>query len=138
VKTRLTEARWLLSHAAVVGMLAFCGALSHAASPAKHDPVAATRAMRALLAVANAEIPKKSSCYAFYGQRGTFTVKDVLAPQLANLTDGKNAIAAGCARKQCRVEISHEHGESVAMAILQFTVHKEKAVVSSLVCDITP
>jgi hypothetical protein len=120
-------------------VLCFCIAISHAAErPAKQDTVAAARALRALLASANAEIPKKSSCYAFYGQRGMFTVKDVLAPQLANLTDGKNVIEAGCDRNQCRVEISHEQGESVSLAKLQFTVRNERAVVASLACDITP
>jgi hypothetical protein len=117
-----------------------CCALSCAASlPVQaSDPVAATRAIRALLAVANAEIPKNSSCHAFSGQRGPFTVKDMLATELANLTDGKNTIVAGCVQNKCEVEIAHEHGESVARAVLRFTVRNDKAVVSTLLCAITP
>jgi hypothetical protein len=106
---------------------------------AANDSVGATKALRALLELSNQPIPKKSSCYGAYVQRGTPTVKDFLAVQLENLSVGKNAIQGECTNLRCSVRITHDGGsEDVSSAEIRFSLNKGRAVISTLACAITP
>jgi hypothetical protein len=127
--------RVLLASCWVVAVSTLC--VAHAS--ANETTPGATKALRALLELSNQPIPKKSSCYGAYVLRGAPTVKDLLAVQLENLSEGTNAIQGDCARSLCSVSITHDGGsEDVASATISFRLNKGKAVLSTLTCVITP
>jgi len=99
----------------------------------------ANTALRLLLAISQQAIPKSSSCFGGYGQRGSPTVKDLLAVQFGNLSAGNNAIRTACANRHCSIRISHDGGsEDVSSAEIRFTVTAGRANISSLQCVMTP
>lgn len=103
-----------------------------------HDPNATAKALRALLAVSNAEIPASSSCQGHYGPWKA-TVKDLLAIQLAYMYPGGNYLIQGnCRSGQCAVIIDRRAGEDVSSATITFDKVHGKASVPTLQCLITP
>ncbi len=131
--------RCALGAPGVLASVIFCCTMGGAVPVWANDSDDATRAMRALLALSNEVIPKRSTCYGNYGQRGAATVKDVLAAQLGNLSPGKNLIRGECTNGRCSVRITHDGGsEDVASAEFKFAVRNGKAVISTLTCLTTP
>lgn len=102
------------------------------------DPAATTEALRALLAVSNAEIPASSSCQGRWRSTGKSTVKDLLATTLAYQYSGNNVIQGNCQAGQCAVIINHEAGESVSSTAITFNKVRGQASISTLQCVITP
>ena len=84
-------------------------------------------------------IPKQSSCNGDYGQKGPATIGDLLAMQLAYMQKGTNTIVGQCdANKLCRLNINHSAGEDVYSAEISFNTSKDKLMVETLSCVITP
>jgi hypothetical protein len=108
------------------------------AQAVKLDPVATTKALSALLAVANTEIPQNSSCQGDYGQTGRARVRDLLSVQFAYLYAGENVVLGECTNQKCVVSISHAAGESVSSATIKFSISGGKARVTTLWCALTP
>ncbi len=120
----------------------FCSALtspsfSFGASTAV-DPTATQKALSALFAAANDNIPSASSCHGNFGQVGRAKVRDMLAMQMAYLYAGTNVIQGHCSDARCTVKINHTAGEDVASAAISFSLNAGKARASSLQCIITP
>jgi hypothetical protein len=103
-----------------------------------YDMDSSIKAFQSLLAISNEKIPKTSSCFGQYNSSGAPTVKDLLAIQLENLSDGENVVSAGCLLSNCEVSITHNAGESVSSALIKFTVKKGRAQLNSLQCIMTP
>jgi len=102
------------------------------------DPVATSKALRALLAASNTKIPQSSYCQGNYGQPGNATVKDLLAMELAYLYAGNNSIRGDCKSNHCTVTIAHASGEDVSSAVITFEMAQGKAKIQTLQCVITP
>jgi hypothetical protein len=118
--------------------LSFLNAIQLHAENVKPDPVATTTALRPLLAISNAEIPKNSSCQGDYGQIGKAKVKDLLAIQLAYLYSGENVIQGKCADQTCVISITHASDENVSSATVKFNVAQGRAKIATLQCVTTP
>ncbi len=113
----------------------FCGVASGVDDAAADT----TMALRSLLMLSHRTIPKSSSCFGDYGQRGPPKVNDLLAVQLSNLSAGHNAIRGACAHQRCSLRITHDGGsEDVSSAEIRFTVNAGRANISSLQCVMTP
>jgi len=137
-------------------------AVAAAAGPlqAEEDPIdpadATIQALRALLAVSNAEIPASSSCqdWWYYEQAEKATVKDLLAVQLSHMYEGKNVIRGDCHRKlfpwirpyteesklyrQCAVYFNHAVGETITSSVIAFDLAQGEASVPTLQCLTIP
>lgn len=124
---RFAKALWIGS----LGTFAF-------SAYANDDPEATTRALRRLLAIADAPIPKTSTCFGDYLQAGPAKVADLLAVELAYLYSGENVIKGGCEQNRCAISITHSAGEDVSSAEIRFSLRRGKAQASSLQCVITP
>lgn len=84
-------------------------------------------------------IPKQSSCNGDYGQKGPALIGDLLAMQLAYMQKGTNAIAGQCdVNNLCKLNINHSAGEDVYSAEISFNMSKNKLMVDTLSCIITP
>ena len=110
---------------------------SSAASDAA-DPEKTIEPLRYLLRSPSQAIPKKSTCFGQYGQRGDPRIRDLLASRLAYLHNGENAISGTCTAKRCELEIRHSEGEDVASATISFEVRQGVIYVQSLSCVLTP
>jgi hypothetical protein len=125
--------KYLVALATVLATSAHSRAAESAA-----DPIATRKALAALLASSNAEIPSGSTCQGNYGQAGRPAVKDLVAMQLAYLYSGDNVIEGRCTSNSCAIAIKHASGEDVSSATIEFGVKKGRANAATLRCVITP
>jgi hypothetical protein len=123
---------WVLSLACLIGVAA------HAQDGPSPDPAATSAALRNLLAMAHQPIPKTSTCWADYGQRGAARVADLLAVRLSSLYAGDNKIAGACSTRACNVTMTHSAGEDVASTTVEFELKRGAPVAASLRCTMTP
>jgi hypothetical protein len=125
----------------VVGCLIACsmcvGGLQPAAAETA-DPVRTTRALNLLLAESSSLIPATSTCQGNFGQRGSATVGNLLAMQLAYLYSGDNTILGACSPKRCDITITHSAGEDVSSTSVSFRLRGGRADVRSMQCVMTP
>ena len=123
----------------LAAMIWFAASLVASANEASaDDPDATVKALRLLFTISNESIPKTSTCFGFYGQRGRAMVKDLLATEFNYLFNGNNVIKGSCDAKYCTLTINHDAGEDVSSADIKFAVKNDKAQVASLECVITP
>jgi hypothetical protein len=102
------------------------------------DPIATRKALAALLASSNAEIPNGSTCQGNYGQSGRPAVKDLMAMQLAYLYSGENVIEGRCLADMCTIMIGHVSGEDVSSFTIEFEIKKGRANTTTMRCVMTP
>jgi hypothetical protein len=102
------------------------------------DPEQTAEALMPLLRSVDQVIPKASSCFGHYGQRGRPRIRDLIGSRLAYLHDGSNVVVGACNAPHCHVEIRHAAGEDVAAAHISFVVRNGKIAPSTLECVMTP
>ncbi|MCL2076702.1 MAG: hypothetical protein FWH15_09780 [Betaproteobacteria bacterium] len=101
-----------------------------------HDPDATTKALGALLAVSNAEIPASSSC----SSDPPRTVKDLLVVHLSLMYPGGNYVIKGNCHKsgRCSVVIERAAGEDASSVFIAFDKIQGEASVPTLQCLMIP
>ncbi len=108
------------------------------AAPPAPDPAQTLEPLRHLLRSSGLTIPKASSCFGDYGQRGEPRIRDLLSSRLAYLNNGQNTITGACNATHCALEIRHAAGEDVASATVAFNVRNGLVNRRSLRCVLTP
>ena len=108
------------------------------AAPDAIDPERTIEPLRHLLRSSSQVIPKRSTCFGQYGQRGDPRVRDLLASRLAYFHNGQNLISGTCTAKRCELDIRHSAGEDVASATISFEVRHGVINVGTLSCIMTP
>ena len=102
------------------------------------DPERTIEPLRHLLQSSSQLIPKKSTCFGHYGQRGDPRIQDLLASRLAYLHNGQNVISGTCTAKRCELEIRHSAGEDIASATISFKFRHGVINSRTLSCVLTP
>lgn len=118
--------------------LSLCFVMTSRATEQPANPVATRTALAALFASSNAAIPRTSSCYGEYGQKGRPRIRDMMAMSMAYLHTGTNTIQGECATSRCSINITHAAGEDVASYTIQFRLLYGNADPTTLQCQITP
>ena len=116
----------------------FAAHILASAAPEAPDPDRTIEPLRLLLESASLAIPRKSTCFGNYGQRGSPRIRDLLGSRLAYLHSGQNVISGSCNLKHCELEIRHSAGEDVASATISFEVGNGIPSIRNLSCVITP